>query len=870
MDTIKLCPSCGKPLAANAPKGLCPECLMKGAFPSDPAPGGPPRPHWTPPPPAELQPHFPQLEILELIGAGGMGAVYKALQKKLDRPVALKILPLETAHDPAFAERFAREARALARLNHPNIVTVYDFGQSGPFYYFIMEFVEGANLRQLIQDKTLEPRQALELVMQICTALQFAHDEKIVHRDIKPENILVDKKGRVKIADFGLAKLMGATPDTGLTASQMTMGTINYMAPEQRENSRDVDHRADIYSLGVVFYEMLTGQVPMGRFDPPSKKVQVDVRLDEVVLHALEREPERRYQQVSEIKSNVETIASSAPKSEPKSPPQETPPPSVVYAKKITKGEFMGIGAVVQATGLALLFIPYCLLLGIVVLLIGGRMALKSVCSKCGKKVGHEAQICPHCAASFHNPPKVARPQQTPKFVPFVLKRFAIFAGVWLATALFVRGALGDATLGVPSSAPFLTQLGHGLLVLIIAPFTLSWAEFILPAGFAIIVGMWLEAREKRGLSSRQFPPRTRRQHLLWAIASAALYLAAVTGTIFALISTGALQKDIDRDYRTRAAEATQWWFTPHARNFEKLGFQLKFSREPGNGQGAYASLPACTVALTVKRTNAQPAVMTVVLPGLRSNYRIPLTNNWAYDVVLDKENLIDWLRKGAGLDPAAPKFNEQADEIYGLLKTYQTLPPETVMEFVNLDKAALTDFWFAGDEMSGFTFGGVTSETPLWIWIGLESALYAVAAWWLMRKTYREGWAEIESGRWTPPPLPLPSQRFPTSIKFLIWFSFVPLAIATLAWAERGAALGILISWTIILGSAFSFQSRQQIREARARGLWPALGELPTLDHVQRLAQAGEKILAIRLYRQIHHVSLADGKAAVEKLGLK
>jgi predicted Ser/Thr protein kinase len=256
---------------------------------------------------------FPQLEILELLGLGGMGMVYKARQPRLDRLVALKILPLDSMPDPSFAERFEREAKALARLNHPGIVTLYDFGQTREYYYFIMEYVDGMNLRQLIRAKTLEPRQALELVTQICGALQFAHDEKIVHRDIKPENILITKKGQVKIADFGLAKLLGGRPDTTLTASQMVMGTMNYMAPEQRENTKDVDHRADIYSLGVVFYEMLTGEVPMGRFEPPSKKVQVDVRLDEVVLHALEREPARRYQHASEVKSNVETITSTTP-----------------------------------------------------------------------------------------------------------------------------------------------------------------------------------------------------------------------------------------------------------------------------------------------------------------------------------------------------------------------------------------------------------------------------------------------------------------------------------------------------------------------------------------------------------------------------
>src|ERR1019366_1894339 len=134
---------------------------------------------------------------------------YKARQPRLDRLVALKILPIDWMPDASFAERFEREAKALAKLNHPGIVTLHDFGQTREYYYFIMEYVDGMNLRQLIQAKTLEPRQALE----------FAHDEKIVHRDIKPENILITKKGQLKIADFGLVKLLGGKPDTALTAS---------------------------------------------------------------------------------------------------------------------------------------------------------------------------------------------------------------------------------------------------------------------------------------------------------------------------------------------------------------------------------------------------------------------------------------------------------------------------------------------------------------------------------------------------------------------------------------------------------------------------------------------------------------------------
>jgi serine/threonine protein kinase len=275
-----------------------------------------------PPPVADIAKLFPQLEILEFIGKGGMGAVYKARQPNLDRLVALKILPPAAASDPGFAERFNREARALARLNHPNIVAVHDFGQAGTLHYLVMEFVDGGNLRQIERAGRLAPEQALAIVPQICEALQFAHNEGIVHRDITPENILLDKKGRVKITDFGIAKFFGLTAEQApLTGARDVVGTPHYMAPEQIEKPRTVDHRADIYSLGVVFYEMLTGELPLGKFAPPSRKVQVDVRLDEVVLHALEKEPELRYQQASQVKTAVETIArSEGPTPKPEEP----------------------------------------------------------------------------------------------------------------------------------------------------------------------------------------------------------------------------------------------------------------------------------------------------------------------------------------------------------------------------------------------------------------------------------------------------------------------------------------------------------------------------------------------------------------------
>jgi serine/threonine protein kinase len=312
------CPQCGTEVRPDAPEGLCPQCLLKEAMKSESdleKNTGATAAYPTGSKPQDLEELgqcFPQLEILELLGQGGMGRVYKARQRRLDRLVALKILG-QAGGDAAFAERFAREARALARLTHPSIVTVHDFGESNGRFYLLMEFVDGVNLRHLLREGRLRPEQALQIVPQICEALQYAHEQGVVHRDIKPENILLDRKGRVKIADFGLAKLLGPKPsDSALTGSQQIMGTLHYMAPEQMERPLTVDHRADIYSLGVVFYEMLTGELPLGRFSPPSQKVKVDTRLDEVVLRALEKEPERRYQQASEVKGEVDTIARTA------------------------------------------------------------------------------------------------------------------------------------------------------------------------------------------------------------------------------------------------------------------------------------------------------------------------------------------------------------------------------------------------------------------------------------------------------------------------------------------------------------------------------------------------------------------------------
>ncbi|WP_077025065.1 serine/threonine-protein kinase [Fuerstiella marisgermanici] len=282
---------------------------------------------------------FPQLEIIEQIGQGGMGAVYKARQTKLDRIVALKIVRPDNADDASFNERFDREAKTLARLNHPNIVGVYDFGDTefdvghGPtvLYYFLMEFVDGMNLRSLIRSKETTPSQALAITAQICDALQYAHDCGVVHRDIKPENILLGTDGRIRIADFGLAKLGGDTELAGLTGTRQVLGTLQYMAPEQMAQSKKVDHRADIYSLGVVFYEMLTGEVPAGVFEPPSKRSGVDHRLDEVVMRALASNPDQRFQKASDVSSRISVISSIAPTAAAISDPNYTAGASTIF-----------------------------------------------------------------------------------------------------------------------------------------------------------------------------------------------------------------------------------------------------------------------------------------------------------------------------------------------------------------------------------------------------------------------------------------------------------------------------------------------------------------------------------------------------------
>jgi serine/threonine protein kinase len=313
MTQNKNCAKCGNEFSpANETDSACPKCLAQFAMePTRAASQSQSAVSDEPVLPAGTK--LGQYEIKEMLGRGGMGTVYKAYQLMLDRFVAIKILPAKLFTDPEFVTRFNREAKALAGLSHPNIVGIYDIGQESGYFYFVMEFVEGVTVRQLIEERKLPPEEAMKIVPQLCEALEYAHSEGVVHRDIKPENILVDKNGRIKIADFGLARIVrGDIRIDPVTRTQEVMGTLDYMAPEQRMKSKDVDLRVDIYSLGVVFYEMLTGELPIGKFEVPSRKVQIDVRIDDIVMKTLEREPSKRYQRVSEIGSAVSQILSGA------------------------------------------------------------------------------------------------------------------------------------------------------------------------------------------------------------------------------------------------------------------------------------------------------------------------------------------------------------------------------------------------------------------------------------------------------------------------------------------------------------------------------------------------------------------------------
>lgn len=275
----------------------------------DPTPPPPPRaPEVPAAAPAPASSPIPGYLVLEELGRGGMAVVFKARQQSLDRIVALKIMSQRLAQDEDFVKRFVREAKALAALDHENITRVYDRGQADDKIFFVMEFVEGHSLRDALkhQGGRLPQEQTLDVMIQVARALSYVHKRGTIHRDIKPENVLltVDPHtggDKVKVTDFGLAAMADKGINYNLTADNMMMGTLNYMPPEQRADAKSVDHRADIYSYGVMLYELLTGTVPLGKWEPASSLVpELDSRLDDVIGNCLKNNRNERYQSIDE------------------------------------------------------------------------------------------------------------------------------------------------------------------------------------------------------------------------------------------------------------------------------------------------------------------------------------------------------------------------------------------------------------------------------------------------------------------------------------------------------------------------------------------------------------------------------------------
>lgn len=329
------CKRCGGALQL-----LDPDAAERSPEPREPTPGASPgdstliRPIATAPARGQVSPQPPETldatgddefigkvlggcQLLERIGRGGMGVVYKAKQLNLGRTVAVKILASDLASDEGFVRRFVQEARSAALLNHPNIVHINDVGEFQGVFYFVMEYVDGQNLRELLKTvKKLDVPRAVDIAVQVCHALRHAHSRGIIHRDIKPENIMLTQEGSVKLADLGLAKRVASENSASLTHAGAILGTPYYMAPEQAKDFRHVDRRSDIYSLGVTLYRMLTGRVPFDGRSPievmikaiDGKKVpvrewnpEVPPELEAVVDRMMHKNPDQRYQDVEEV-----------------------------------------------------------------------------------------------------------------------------------------------------------------------------------------------------------------------------------------------------------------------------------------------------------------------------------------------------------------------------------------------------------------------------------------------------------------------------------------------------------------------------------------------------------------------------------------
>jgi len=305
-SSLITCPRCGKPQPEKMlVGGLCPQCVARSVqvdfLASDQA---------------ELEDKEPLslnvqgYEIVELIGGGGMGEVYRAILTARAREVAMKVVAGRLTRDPETTARFEAEVAALSQLDHPNVVHVLDHGEMpNGRHFLVMEYVDGCDLRRLLRAQRLEQGRAIDIFLKVCAGVQHAHERGLVHRDIKPANILIGLDGTVKVADFGLAKTLAEESFAyGFTQTRDTFGTPYYVAPEVTQRAKSADARTDVYALGVLLYELLTGAVPMGQFTPLSKRTGMDKRLDAIVASALVDDPAGRTGSVKELAEAVSKV----------------------------------------------------------------------------------------------------------------------------------------------------------------------------------------------------------------------------------------------------------------------------------------------------------------------------------------------------------------------------------------------------------------------------------------------------------------------------------------------------------------------------------------------------------------------------------